>query len=182
MPTDHESENVLYVKDNTQKTPVIDPLSYRNAMSHFAGAVHVATTDGTAGRRGVTISATCSVSDDPATVLICLLRGHEQNRLFIENGVFALNTLAAEHRPLSEAFSGRLALSQDERFALGKWETLQSGAPVLKDALAVFDCRLVSQQDHATHHVLFGEVVGLRMGEHDQALVYLNRRYHALDL
>ncbi|WP_245411718.1 flavin reductase family protein [Phyllobacterium leguminum] len=161
---------------------MIDPQSYRDAMSHFAGAVHVATTDGPAGRRGVTISATCSVSDNPATVLICLLREHEQNGFFVENGVFAINTLAAKHRPLSEAFSGRLPLSQDERFALGEWETLESGSPVLKDALAVFDCRIVSQQDHATHHVLFGEVLDLRIGDQDQALVYLNRRYHALDL
>lgn len=173
---------MLDVKDDTLKTPIIDPQSYRDAMSHFTGAVHVVTTDGPAGRRGVTISASCSVSDDPAMVLICLLREHEQNGLFVENGVFALNTLSAKHRPLSEAFSGRLPLSQDERFALGEWETLTSGAPVLKDALAVFDCRIVSQQDHATHHVLFGEVLALRTGHHEQALVYLNRRYHALDL
>ncbi|WP_236016055.1 flavin reductase family protein [Brucella endophytica] len=151
-------------------------------MSHFAGAVHVVTTDGPAGRRGVTISAACSVSDHPATVLICLLREHEQNRLFVENGVFALNTLAAKHRPLSEAFSGRMALAPEERFALGDWEVMLSGAPVLTDALAVFDCRIVEKQDFATHYVLFGEVLDLRLGRQEEALIYLNRRYHTLDL
>jgi cob(II)yrinic acid a,c-diamide reductase len=173
---------VLDVKDETLNISPIDPQSYRDAMSHFAGAVHVVTTDGPAGRRAVTISATCSVSDNPATVLVCLLREHEQNRFFIENGVFAVNTLAAKHRPLSEAFSGRMALSQDERFALGEWDRLATGAPVLKDALAVFDCRVVSRQDHATHYVLFGEVLALRTGHADEALIYLNRRYHTVDL
>ncbi|GGA84583.1 4-hydroxyphenylacetate 3-monooxygenase [Brucella endophytica] len=177
----HES-NVPDVKDEPLKTPAIDPQSYRDAMSHFAGAVHVVTTDGPAGRRGVTISAACSVSDHPATVLICLLREHEQNRLFVENGVFALNTLAAKHRPLSEAFSGRMALAPEERFALGDWEVMLSGAPVLTDALAVFDCRIVEKQDFATHYVLFGEVLDLRLGRQEEALIYLNRRYHTLDL
>jgi cob(II)yrinic acid a,c-diamide reductase len=41
--------------------------------------------------------------------------------------------------------------------------------------LAAFDCRVVSVQDHSTHHVLFGEVVGLRSKADDEALVYLNQ-------
>lgn len=151
-------------------------------MSHVAGAVHVVTTDGPAGRRGVTVSAACSVSDDPATILICLQRKHEQNELFVRNGVFALNTLAQEHEPLAEAFAGRPQLSQDERFAKATWGVLQTGAPVLQDALDVFDCRIISTQDVATHRVIFGRVVSLRSGNNKSALIYLNRAYHPLEV
>jgi hypothetical protein len=35
----------------------VGPQSYRNAMARFAGAVHVITTDGAAGRRGTTVIA-----------------------------------------------------------------------------------------------------------------------------
>ncbi len=52
----------------------------------------------------------------------------------------------------------------------------------MQGALASFDCRVVSVQDHSTHHVLFGEVVGLRSRAEEEALVYLNRRYHTLEL
>src|SRR5690606_11406937 len=38
----------------------IEPKDYRDAMALFAGAVHVVTTDGKAGRRGVTVIAACS--------------------------------------------------------------------------------------------------------------------------
>nr|WP_286191667.1 flavin reductase [Ochrobactrum sp. AP1BH01-1] len=151
-------------------------------MSHYAGAVQIVTTAGSAGRRGLTLTAACSVSDNPPTILICLQKIHEENRLFIENGVFAVNTLAGSHQQLADAFSGRIGLTQDERFELARWEVQVTGAPILQGALASFDCRVVSVQDHSTHHVLFGEVVGLHSMAEEEALVYLNRRYHTLEL
>ncbi len=160
----------------------VDSVTYRDAMSHYAGAVQLVTTDGAAGRRGLTLTASCSVSDNPPTVLICLQKSHAENRLFLENGVFAVNTLAGTHQQIADAFSGRIGLTQDERFELAQWERLATGAPVLGDALAAFDCRVTSIQDHATHHVLFGEVVALRTNPNASALIYLNRRYHTLEI
>ena len=77
----------------------IGPQTYRDAMARFAGAVHVVTTDGPAGKRGATVIAACSVSDTPPTVLVCLNRENPKNEAFIRNGNFALNTLAT-HRVL----------------------------------------------------------------------------------
>jgi cob(II)yrinic acid a,c-diamide reductase len=158
----------------------IGPQHYRDAMAQFAGAVHVATTDGPAGRRGTTIIATCSVSDSPPTVLVCLNRENRSNDLFVENGRFALNTLPTEMQTLAEAFSGLTGLTQDERFALGEWEVLSTGAPVLTGALAVFDCEIIDTKDHATHRVLFGKVTALRVGDRLRPLVYFDRAYRAL--
>jgi cob(II)yrinic acid a,c-diamide reductase len=158
----------------------IEAAAYRQVMSHFAGAVHVVTTDGPAGRRGVTVTAACSVSDNPPTLLVCLNRGHIANAMFDENGVFAINTLAEEHQPLSAAFSGKGHLPQEDRFGLSEWETLETGAPVLANAAAVFDCRIVDAQDVATHRVLYGEVVGLRSRGVSRPLIYHGRAYHSL--
>ncbi|MEJ5083043.1 MULTISPECIES: flavin reductase [unclassified Ochrobactrum] len=160
----------------------VEPKTYRDAMSHYAGAVQLVTTAGSAGRRGLTLTASCSVSDNPPTVLVCLQKSHPENHLFIENGVFAVNTLAGTHEQLADAFSGRLGMTQEERFELAEWDVLATGAPTLKNALAVFDCRVTSVQEHSTHHVLFGEVVGLLSNADEEALIYLNRRYHKLEL
>ncbi|MHB2264905.1 flavin reductase [Aliihoeflea sp. PC F10.4] len=159
----------------------VDSQLYRDAMSRFGGAVHIVTTDGPAGRRGVTIIAGCSVSDEPPTVLVCLSRVKPENDVFAENGVFALNTLAAEHKPLADAFSGLTKLTQEERFALGEWESVSTGAPVLTGALTSFDCRIVETKDVATHRILFGEVTGIRIGDRLQPLIYQDRRYHILE-
>lgn len=177
------------VKSIVTTNQAVDPLNYRNAMSQFAGAVNIVTTDGPAGRRALTLSAGCSVSDNPATILICLQRVHTDNLMFIENGVFAFNVLHAGQKDLAEAFAGRNHLTMEERFALAEWDIMATGSPVLKGALASLDCKIISRQDHATHHVLFGEVLALRQisaeqsqAEGNEALVYLNRSYHQLKI
>ena len=162
------------------KTNDVAPQDYRNAMARFAGAVHVITTDGPAGRRGVTVIAACSVSDSPPTILACLNRQNANNDLFLKNGVFALNTLAAGHENLSNAFSGLTGLPQDERFALAEWDTISSGAPTLLGAIAVFDCQMVDAKELATHRIYFGKVTGLRIGANLRPLLYHDRAYRVL--
>lgn len=162
------------------KTNSVEPDLYREAMSRFAGAVHVVTTDGQHGRRGTTVIAACSVSDEPATILVCLNRLNPANDCYAKNGVFALNTLAANQQALADAFSGLTGLSQDERFALGEWERVASGAPVLTGALTSFDCRLIEAKEVATHRILLGQVTGLRIGDSLSPLIYHRRGYRVL--
>ena len=49
------------------------------ALRGVASSVSVVTTDGAAGRHGATVSAFCSVSADPPTLLVCL-RGQSRIR------------------------------------------------------------------------------------------------------
>lgn len=158
----------------------VGPQAYRDAMSHFAGAVHLVTTDGVAGRRGATVIAACSVSDNPPMVLVCVNRENPKNDAFVKNGNFALNTLSARHEPLAVAFSGVTGMPPEERFALAEWQVLASGAPVLLDAVAVFDCELVDAKEMATHRIMFGKVTGLRIGDNLRPLIYHGRSYHVL--
>lgn len=163
------------------KKNVVEGKLYRDAMSHFAGAVHIVATDGPAGRRGTTVIAACSVSDNPPVVLVCLNRENPRNDAFASNGRFALNTLAAGQRLVAETFSGHTGLAQEERFSIGTWTTLSTGAPVLSGALAAFDCEIIDTKDLATHRVLFGKVTGLAVGDNLKPLLYHNRGYRLLN-
>lgn len=158
----------------------LDATVYRDAMARYAGHVQIVTTALGDLRRGVTITAACSVSDNPPMVLACLNNGNPNNGIFFESGVFALNTLGSGSRALADAFAGRNSLTAEERFALGRWTTLQTGAPVLADAHVSFDCRVVDQKVTNTHTVLFGEVVAIHFGGNDEALIYLDRGYRTL--
>ena len=160
--------------------PGIDPKLYRDAMARYAGHVQIVTTAHEGVRRGVTITAACSVSDSPAMVLVCLNRHNSSNDIFAESGVFALNTLAAHHKGLADAFAGFAKLPAEDRFAMGEWDELVTGAPTLKDSIATYDCRIVDTKAVSTHNIFFGEVVGLRLGSKDQSLVYMDRSYHAI--
>lgn len=158
----------------------ISSQDYRDAMSHFAGAVHVVTTDGPAGRRGVTVAAAVSISDDPPTLMVCLNRNRAENTWFGKNGCFAINTLCAEHVDLSRAFAGEGQLAMDARFELGRWGRLETGAPVLEGARMALDCRVTDVQAMHTHYIIFGEVVAAGPVRTDAALLYLDRQYRTL--
>lgn len=154
---------------------------YRDAMSRYAGHVQIVTTAFEGEKRGVTITAACSVSDSPAMVLACVNASNPKNAIFEKSGRFALNTLAADQIDLANAFSGRdPAMTAEERFAVGEWQELVTGAPVLKGALAAFDCRLIELKVMATHMMLIGEVMGVTFGEHRPALLYMDRGYRTL--
>jgi len=174
-------------KDNSDSVlmnemTAVAPEYYRDAMSHFAGAVHVVTTRGIFGLRGATVSACCSLSDNPPTLLICVMKQHEGNQMFVGNGHFCVNTLAGEHHSLADVFAGRHGFSQEERFAHAHWTEMKTGSPVLENALAAFDCRLVGWHEYATHYILFGQVVSICCSSEKDALIYLNRNYHRLKL
>ncbi len=154
--------------------------AYREAMSHFASAVCLVTTDGAAGRRGVTVTAVCSVSDNPPTLLVCLNHANAANAVFEENGVFAVNVLAERNERVARAFAGEGKLEVAERFARGRWRTLRTGAPVLEDALVAFDCRVEDSRVVATHRVLMGRVVAVSEPVAGSSLLYRARRYHFL--
>lgn len=176
------TEHSTHLISSEKPIVTVSPVEYRDAMSHFAGAVHIVTTNGTNKKRGVTISACCSLSDNPPTVLVCLMRQHEDNRFFIENEKFCVNTLGGQHKALSDIFAGRGGLTQQQRFAYANWQTLKTGSPVLTDALVALDCQLVGWHVHATHYVLIGEVVAVKKHPGIDALMYLDRSYRTLPL
>jgi flavin reductase len=155
-------------------------VAFREGMSRVASAVNIVTTDGPAGLAGFTATAVTSVSDHPPTMLVCLNRSAQSRDRLIANGVFCVNTLPAGFEDLANVFAGRTGVHLDERFHAGRWGTLVTGAPWLEAAAAAFDCRLTEVKDVATHHVLFGEVVGVRTGGDMSSLVWLHRAYRSL--
>jgi flavin reductase len=156
---------------------VVPRQDYREAMARFGAAVSVVTTDGPAGRFGFTASAVTSVSDDPATLLVCVNRKNDSHPALITNGVLCVNTLAAGQEAISSLFGGK-ELNQDTRFAGARWTTLETGAPVLEDAVVAFDCRVVQITEIGTHSVVFGHVIALRHGPAHDGLIYFGRAYH----
>ena len=149
-------------------------------MSRFCGAVTIVTTDGAAGRRGVTVSAAVSISDNPPTVAICLNRNRDENRWFEENGCFAVNVLVAGQIDLARAFAGEGHLDMSARFDLGKWHELATGAPVLTGARTALDCLVRDVKLVHTHYVVMGEVIAAGDPAKGRALTYLDRGYRPL--
>ena len=148
-------------------------------MARLGAAVNIITTDGPGGRHGFTASAVCSVTDEPATLLVCMNRHASSNAQFRVNGVLAVNVLTGLHRDLSDLFAGG-AKDMLERFAAGGWHVLSTGAPLLDDASVAFDCRIVEFKEVGTHSVMFCEVADVITRGEPEALIYFQRAYHQL--
>lgn len=154
-----------------------EPALFREAMARLGAAVHIITTQGSAGRAGFTATAVASVSDSPPTVLVCLNRKSQITPVMRENKVFCVNTLASHDEELANVFAGRTGQFMADRFSAGNWTTLETGAPALTNAIAAIDCRVLEMKSVATHDIYFGEVAAIRLANAEKALVYHDRAY-----
>lgn len=156
----------------------VDRQAYRDAMARLGAAVNVVTTANGSGRHGFTASAVCSVTDSPATLLVCMNRNARSREQFALGGSICINVLATHQQPVSVAFSSRDEM--ETRFGSGQWITLETGAPVLEEAIAAFDSRITEISEIGTHSVLFCTVEAVRLSDSGGGLIYFGRDYHAL--
>ncbi len=152
--------------------------AFREAMARLGAAVTIVTTGSMDEPTGFTASAVCSVTDTPPTILVCLNRSARVRPAFAENAAMCVNVLSGAQKALSERFAG--AFGMNERFENGHWTTLETGTPVLEEAIVALDCRISRIVEVGTHSVMFGAVEALRLGGIAGGLVYFNRAYHHL--
>jgi flavin reductase len=178
VPKKWNSMILLNLKGTVQlrNNLMIEAIDFRNAMSLLTSAVSVVTTIGSTGRYGFTASAVCSVTDSPPTLLVCMNIASSSHTHFVENKILTVNVLAAHNQHISKVFSSKM--SPEERFKYGSWTELETGAPVLKDALVSFDCQIEQIQEVGTHTIFICRIIAIQQSQHDQGLVYFNRAYH----
>lgn len=153
--------------------------TFLDAMSRSAASVCVVTTDGPAGRGGVTVSAMTSISADgeAPTMLTCINASSSTLPLILENGCFCINVLGTGQTEISDVFSSRVPAPGGDKFNAVTVESLATGAPWLTEALVAFDCRLISADKHGTHHICIGAVEAVRVAPEGEPLLYGMRRY-----
>jgi flavin reductase (DIM6/NTAB) family NADH-FMN oxidoreductase RutF len=150
--------------------------SFVRAMRGVAHSVAVVTTDGAAGRHGATVSAFCSVSADPPSVLVCLRADSRIAQTVAANGSFCVNVLRDSAGALADRFAGRDPGADADRFA-GVDVVTGPGLPaVLAAASAAFCCRVADTLAAGSHLIAVGEVLEVHAGS-DRPLAYLDGSY-----
>lgn len=155
-----------------------DLQEFLGAMAGATTQVTVVTTDGSAGRFGVTVSAFASVSAEPPLVLVCINRRSPCVEGILENGVFCVNLLGKGQREHADCFAGRPGAMEPYSFDEG-WQTHETGAPVLQDTTASFECTVHSHHDEGTHRIFIGRVVKTHASD-NPSLAFSRRAYMAL--
>jgi flavin reductase (DIM6/NTAB) family NADH-FMN oxidoreductase RutF len=143
----------------------------KEALGAFATGVTVITVHDAEQRpHGMTANAFCSVSVDPALLLVCVNRSAQTHQLIAESGRFAVNVLA---EPL-EHISRYCARPGADKILEPDWlvDEAPGRGPHVKDAAAYFDCEAAARHEAGTHSIFVGRVVAVAARPHAPLLYY----------
>ena len=151
----------------------VDKAEFRLALGHFAAGVTVVTAKSDDGHLGgITVTAFTSLSLEPPLILICIdKRARMHDRLPV-GGHFAVNMLSQDQELVSRQF----ATSKGDPFHEIGYREGATGAPVIQDAIAAVECRVVNHLAGGDHTIVIGEVQATHVQE-GKPLVYFRGGY-----
>jgi flavin reductase (DIM6/NTAB) family NADH-FMN oxidoreductase RutF/pimeloyl-ACP methyl ester carboxylesterase len=154
-----------------------DPRTLRDALGCFATGVTVVTAKARDGTRvGLTANSFTSVSMDPPLLLVCPARSAGSMRVLHDAEHFAVNVLHIGQQGVSNIF----ATGKGDRFAQAECEEWETGAPIVSNSLASFECRKYAEYDGGDHVILVGEVTRVRFAPQRDPLLYFRGKYRRL--
>lgn len=150
------------------------------AMRELAGGVSIISAGHGEGRCGFVATSVSSLSLDPPTLIVCVNRSSSSWPALRTAQCFGVSVLAQSHRELADRFTGSTGADGAKRYDAGQWVVLHTGAPLLSDALASFDCVVEDTIERHSHAIVIGRVEAIRRGDGGGALVYWRGAYDQL--
>ena len=121
----------------------------------------------TASARGrddaMTVAWHSSISFKPLLYGIAVASKRFTYQLITESREFSINFIPSEKASLAAAIGGTSGQQIDkfERFNIEKEKPLKTTAPILKDAYAAYECKLVDSKPYGDHIWIVGEIVAV---------------------
>jgi flavin reductase (DIM6/NTAB) family NADH-FMN oxidoreductase RutF len=120
------------------------------------GVFFVSTTDGKRGHFHFGCWTT-QCSHEPPRMLTCFPKEFEGAEIVKNSGVFSLSMVAADQEEFHDHFfSGDQSI---DVIGKDKFMYAETGCPILKDAVAYFDCKVSSTIDNGDFLIVIGDIV-----------------------
>lgn len=155
--------------DSDLRAPLAGPMAsredFRSAMGHFATGVTVLTTRLGSGEYAMTANAVMSVSLHPVLLAVCIDNAARFCEALEASGVFTVNVLPASARGHGEwlATPGRPLAGQLDQ--VPTYSGPMTGLPLLEEASARAECRVVHRAVLGDHTLFVGLVEDVSEGE-----------------
>lgn len=146
---------------------------YRDALGLYPTGVALVTLMHRGSARAMTVNSFASVSLDPPLILWSLARDSARYQLFHDAEQFAVNVLAADQHGVATA----CAQNDDLSAAGAHWSPGQSGAPLVTDTVARFECERHAIHPGGDHDIIVGRVVAFDRPRVAPALVFHKSGY-----
>ncbi len=115
------------------------------------------------------------ISYEPAIVGISLGEGRLTLDYIRKSGAFSINVLGDNQFDLVKRFGFQSGKTVD-KFAEIKWHEAKTGAPILDDAVAYMDCKVLKEEKVGDHYFFIGEVVDEKVQHKEKPMVYDKNR------
>ncbi len=143
-----------------------DTRQLRNAFGQFATGVCVATAMGADGQPfGMTINSFSSVSLSPALVLWSVQNDSTQTGEWLAASHYGISVLTDDQQGISNFF----ATPGDRHIPAEHLHTGSDGVPLIAEAKAQFECRVLDRIPAGDHTILIGEVSAMAAPRPDAA-------------
>jgi flavin reductase (DIM6/NTAB) family NADH-FMN oxidoreductase RutF len=108
-------------------------------------------------RNAFTAAWVMQVSFDPLLLALSINPRHSSYALLKEGSAFGINVLKKSQLDLAEGY-GRPA-NADKKLTSTEWTTGRFGLPLLREALAWFECEVVREHPAGDHVLVLGKVI-----------------------
>jgi len=152
--------------DNPNKTKTMHEAL--RLMPYGIHAVGVGTEDGQ--RNAFIASWTTQCSFEPALFLVAMRKETENEGLVKAGGAFSVSFLSKEQTDLARQLVKPKHQVGDKLSDISHF-TEATDTPILKDAVAYLECKLVSTKDAGDHVLAIGEVVNAGLNESRELLM-----------
>jgi flavin reductase (DIM6/NTAB) family NADH-FMN oxidoreductase RutF len=149
-----------------------DSLALRAAFGHYATGVTIVTARRPSGEPvGMTANSFSSLSLDPPLLQWNIARTASNFAAFRAAPAFAIHVLHSGQQALARTFSAR----DVDRFRGIETGIGRSGAPLLPDFHACFDCETYARHEGGDHLIIVGRVVSWEQREGSPLIFYRGR-------
>lgn len=164
-----------------ERARMVDSRQLRRTFGAFATGVTVMTVGGTQ-PHGMTANSFTAVSLDPPLVLVCVGRDAVMHELLLHSEAFAVSVLASHQEAVARHFADRSRPLGHKQFEAVEWLAgRHSGAPLLVDAAATFECELSQAYDGGDHTIFLGRLLALDRRADTDVLLFVDGTFHRLD-
>jgi flavin reductase (DIM6/NTAB) family NADH-FMN oxidoreductase RutF len=157
----------------------LDPEQLRHAMRAWTTGVTVVTANHAGQQYGMTVNSFTSISLEPPLVSVTLKNLTHTHELVEKSGEFSATILSSAQKELSDRFAGKHPEIKD-RFEGVSTETLLINAPLIKNGIAYFNCRVLNSVPVGENTLFIAEVIAAQGEGTGEPLVYHNRVYWKL--
>ncbi|MBM3110351.1 flavin reductase family protein [Pseudomonas sp. P66] len=156
----------------------IEPLSFREALGHYASGITVISSHVDGEAIGFTCQSFFSVSMNPPLVSFSVMSTSASYPKIRQAGRFAVNILSGEQVNISNQFARR----GTDKWHGVDWQESPLGNPVIVGSLHWLDCEIHAEHAAGDHLIVIGEVKALKLqtAAARQPLLYFKGQYRNL--